>query len=927
MRKKASLVGGALIFLSLSCSSLNVHVDPADIDYQPGTEEKLVLAHYMIWFETPEMSNRWRHWSWDKKPHKRNPDRIFPNGRRDIVGIHYPLIGPYDSASEDVLEYHVLLAKAAGIDGFIVNWYGFKDAYNHPRYEDQNFRKLLKIAERLDFKVAINFEEKSMFSPFKRNLSRDQSMVLAQQTMRKICVEYGRSPACLKLNGRPVLAQFGWKPPLEQDPQPGSFTPGEWRKILRSTARCRPVFIANHHWHWERTIFQTGFLKVADSLYPWVTDNAKLRQRFYQQAQQAKTKGQIEFVSGGVYPGFDSCGSRGWGNDRVVISRKGGGVYKTTWKECLQNNVKLIQIITWNDFAEGTTIEPTLDYEYRYLEMTADFTAILRGKKPDYAALRIPKKIYDLRRARARLEAETGTGERFLDVCTQNADRAVRFMAREEYAKANTLADHMLKRMMKAEAEIKAPGKIEISLHPPTAKLRAGDTKYFWVEVKNNLTRTIRGKIKLDSDRKIPRDWFNRSTLSIELTRGQHTRLPFRIAVPEEAVNQQAKLEAHCYAGGKFVRSRLSIVDITTPYLHVDLGPRHILRLGQASDVRVSITGLKEDSGRVSLALPPGWESEPAMVNYVVKDGQVPDIRFKVIPAATQAGEITAYIESRSRGKVEASEPFRVVRKKEVVLLAGDINDDGSNDYVLGNWNVEAHFSPVLGGRILSFYLQSTGNDQLYGDFLAIRGRAASASQEWVEYGGINDTFPHNWPGEVWNTVWQSQPCQEAGGAESLIQTVETKKQLRLVRKATLKPGASELVLRYTVTNRGKEIARYRWHNHPDLAPGPAATAEGKLYLIVPTEEKLVKKLFVGGRTKEHFTPAQNWVLALDSESGEYLLQKFSLKHIAKIGVWQGWDFFTMELMSREATLKPGKSKSFTVTYVIGKDDWKKYVR
>ena len=54
---------------------------------------------------------------------------LFFCHRRKILNIlkaahYYPKIGPYASNDPDVLEYHFLLMKAAGVTGIILDWYG-----------------------------------------------------------------------------------------------------------------------------------------------------------------------------------------------------------------------------------------------------------------------------------------------------------------------------------------------------------------------------------------------------------------------------------------------------------------------------------------------------------------------------------------------------------------------------------------------------------------------------------------------------------------------------------------------------------------------------------------------------------------------------------------------------------------------------------
>ena len=83
-----------------------------------------VLAYYYIWYN-PESWNR--------------------------AKIDYPLLGRYSSDDTKVLEQHVRWAQYAGIDGFIVSW-------KHTPALDARLRKLIAIADRLDFKLAIIYQ-------------------------------------------------------------------------------------------------------------------------------------------------------------------------------------------------------------------------------------------------------------------------------------------------------------------------------------------------------------------------------------------------------------------------------------------------------------------------------------------------------------------------------------------------------------------------------------------------------------------------------------------------------------------------------------------------------------------------------------------------------------------------------------------------
>jgi len=43
-------------------------------------------------------------------------------------------------------------------------------------------------------------------------------------------------------------------------------------------------------------------------------------------------------------------------------------MFVNTLTDCLENGLDLVQIATWNDWQEGTIIEPSVEYQYRDLE-------------------------------------------------------------------------------------------------------------------------------------------------------------------------------------------------------------------------------------------------------------------------------------------------------------------------------------------------------------------------------------------------------------------------------------------------------------------------------------------------------------------------------------------------------------------------------
>lgn len=107
-----------------------------------------VLAFYYPWYEGPP---DYRHWAaaTDDPRFAHDPKTIedtgpgYPRGiRRDIASTNYPILGPYDSQSRNVVRTHLNWAAAAEIDVLISSWWG------PGTYEDVSLRLLLDEIEK-----------------------------------------------------------------------------------------------------------------------------------------------------------------------------------------------------------------------------------------------------------------------------------------------------------------------------------------------------------------------------------------------------------------------------------------------------------------------------------------------------------------------------------------------------------------------------------------------------------------------------------------------------------------------------------------------------------------------------------------------------------------------------------------------------------
>jgi hypothetical protein len=50
-------------------------------------------------------------------------------------------------------------------------------------------------------------------------------------------------------------------------------------------------------------------------------------------------------------------------------------LFRTTWRRSIQDKVDWVQIITWNDYSEGTEISPSTGIQYGFYDLTAYYIA------------------------------------------------------------------------------------------------------------------------------------------------------------------------------------------------------------------------------------------------------------------------------------------------------------------------------------------------------------------------------------------------------------------------------------------------------------------------------------------------------------------------------------------------------------------------
>lgn len=385
--RHATLICGVWLAATSVCFA-----DAKPVEWNLSGRSPHLVAHYMPWFAVRKSAADsrlvWDHWKWDGKGVKRNPAVRLRDGSRQLAAAYQPLIGPYNSWSRVAVRYHLRTAQAAGIQAFLAIWYG-------PGSDtDKNIPLLLEEAQKCGMRVALCYEEKINFPGYRSPEGREEIMESAAKDLNYILKQYGSHPAYLERGGVPFVAQFnGWG---TDELGPKYLTPSEWKKVFAKLSGkiC-----------YARQNLDEPYHPAIPGSYIWWTANAAQIDNYSKRAGELVATGKLNFFMTMICPGFDDSGVSGWNGTPRITPRKGLSVLKDTFVKALAGNPELIQIVTWNDFNEGTVVEPTRETGFQYLDAIETWWGEKTGRQVDLADNRQPFYEY-ARDASSREKAE-----------------------------------------------------------------------------------------------------------------------------------------------------------------------------------------------------------------------------------------------------------------------------------------------------------------------------------------------------------------------------------------------------------------------------------------------------------------------------------------------------------------------------------------
>ncbi len=288
-----------------------------------------------------------------------------------------PRDGVYNSDDPGVIARHIAQARSAGIDGFAVHWFAPGNR------TDANLEKVLNLSPE-------GFQSTATFL-YHILPGVNQSGVV--HALHHLIAKHASHPRFLRVAGRPVILFSD----LYRVPDPAGNRPASDNDVATAVARWREIREAvdpHHTTWWIAEGLKPDYLAVFDGLYVYKIDHACCPNAYRGAPRWAgwvrdweRRTGQPKLWIGTVMPGWDDrnsaqpqCADLRVSSAPFARDRENGAYYARTWEAVLPTQPDLILIHSFNEWVEGSYIEPSIRYGDLYLQLTAQWVARYKGR-------------------------------------------------------------------------------------------------------------------------------------------------------------------------------------------------------------------------------------------------------------------------------------------------------------------------------------------------------------------------------------------------------------------------------------------------------------------------------------------------------------------------------------------------------------------
>ena len=308
-------------------------------------QSRLVLAQYFAWYDRDG-------WS----------DCNISSGDRPLE--------PYSSDDPVAIARHIRQAVDIGLDGFTLHWFAPGDR------TDRNFEALLALSQGQPFYSTLVFSRHIWHgspAPTRENIVA---------ALRYVLDRHSGQPNFLYLEQKPVLFFTDmYRTPGGQSPQVF------WASVRQEVDPQRQSW-------WIAEGLDASYLDVFDGLFVFKITHAAYPNDYLKSSRWAARVRQWEQQTGQpklwlatISPGWDDFNSGCKADVRVPTQphrrdRAGGTLYPDIFDAALQSQPDWLLVSSFNEWVEGTYIEPGVLYGDEYLRLTGDFIRIFKSGQP-----------------------------------------------------------------------------------------------------------------------------------------------------------------------------------------------------------------------------------------------------------------------------------------------------------------------------------------------------------------------------------------------------------------------------------------------------------------------------------------------------------------------------------------------------------------
>jgi len=276
---------------------------------------------------------------------------------------------PYNSDDPATITRHIQMAAEVGLDGFLLHWFGPGDR------TDRNFETLLNKTQWSDFTSTIVFSYHIWHAA--PNPSR-QDIV---EAIRYVLDHHSGHPNFLYLDGKPVLFFID----VYRTPATGQTPQQFWAAVRDEVDPQRQAW-------WIAEGLDASYLAVFDGLFVFKITHADYPNDYLKASRWAgrveqweQQTGQPKLWLGTISPGWDDLRANCRADVRVPNTphrrdREDGALFRATFDAALASNPDWLLLSSFNEWVEGTYVEPSVQYGDKYLELTKELVTTFKTR-------------------------------------------------------------------------------------------------------------------------------------------------------------------------------------------------------------------------------------------------------------------------------------------------------------------------------------------------------------------------------------------------------------------------------------------------------------------------------------------------------------------------------------------------------------------